>query len=427
MTPDTPPVVTDATRVRLHQLSMRPDGSEWIVGRIATGEFIAVEEVAVEVMRLLDEGLPVGEVRRRLAAETGRDLDVAGGVADLVELGFVAAVDGRPIAGPPVPTPTLPWLRPRHVRWMVTRPVGVGLVVLVAAAVLVLIRRPDMVPTARDLLWSPHGWVVLAGNAAICWSIIAVHELAHLATARAAGLPGRISLSTRLQFLAAQTTVSGIHGHPARPTRVTVYLSGMAVNVAVAAAAVLVGAAAAPGSMVARMSAATALVSLLCLMPQFLVFMRTDIYFLLQDLTSCRNLYASGSAYVRWWGRILWWRVAGRADRAADPSDGLPPRERRAVRVYAGLLLAGTAGAVGVAVTVTLPVAVTILTAAMYRLFTAGSPMTRLDGALTFGVIGGYWVLWCRTWWRRHGPRVSAACRWLRKTGSVGLTEDPAR
>ncbi|MEV4621416.1 hypothetical protein AB0J74_22245 [Asanoa sp. NPDC049573] len=36
-------------------------------------------------------------------------------------------------------------------------------------------------------------------------------------------------------------------------------------------------------------------------MPQFLLFMRTDLYFVLQDLTGSRNLYGDGGAYVRWW------------------------------------------------------------------------------------------------------------------------------
>ena len=39
--------------------------------------------------------------------------------------------------------------------------------------------------------------------------------------------------------------------------------------------------------------------TLLALPTQFMVFMRTDLYFVLQDLTRCANLYADGSAYLR--------------------------------------------------------------------------------------------------------------------------------
>ncbi len=51
---------------------------------------------------------------------------------------------------------------------------------------------------------------MIAVDAAIGWVLIALHELGHLATARAAGAPARISLGTRLQFLVAQTDVSGV-------------------------------------------------------------------------------------------------------------------------------------------------------------------------------------------------------------------------
>jgi putative peptide zinc metalloprotease protein len=410
---------TGASRVRLHHLHTRADGSEWVVGRVETGDFVAVPEIAVGALRLLADGLTIDETRRRLRAESGRDVDVAGFVAGLLDLGFIAAVDDRPVTGRPLPNATLPWLRPAHVRWVLSWPLAAGLAVLTAAAAVVLLRVPAALPTHHDLLWSPRGSVVLAGNAVTAWAVILLHELAHLVTARAAGLPGRMSLSTRLQFLAAQTDVSGVWAMPRR-VRLAVYLSGMAVNVAVAAAAVLARAATGPESLAGRLSAAVAAVSLLCIVPQLLVFMRTDVYFLLQDLSGCRNLYADGSAYLLWWGRRLRRWLDGRAGRPTDPGGGLSVREGRAVRLYAVLLLVGTAACVGVALTVTLPVAVTLLTAAGDGLLTGRSVAVRVDGLVTVAVVGGFWALWCRAWWRRHGKRVGA---WYRR--HRGRPEDP--
>ncbi len=394
--------VAGSTRVRLHDLRVRADGADWVVGRVETGEFIAVPEVAVAALRLLGAGLTVDDTRERLRAEHGRDIDVAGFATSLVGLGFVAAVDDRQVAGPPVPKPTLPALRPGHVRWVLSWPVAATLAVLAAAAAVVLVRRPDLLPVYRDLFWSGRASAVLAGNAALAWSIILLHELAHLVTARAAGVPGRMSLSTRLQFLAAQTDVSGIWAAPRRQ-RLAVYLSGLAVNVAVAATAVLVRAASTPGTVADRVGAATVAVSMLIVAPQLLVFMRTDVYFVLQDLAGCRNLYADGSAYVRWWARRLRHPLR---PAPVDPGTALPVRERRAVRAYAVLLAVGTAACLAVAATVTVPFAVTVLAASGHTLVSDGSPAARADALLALVAMGGFWVLWCRAWWRRHGRRV---------------------
>jgi putative peptide zinc metalloprotease protein len=113
-------------------------------------------------------------------------------------------------------------------------------------------------------------------------------RLGHLTTARAAGVPGRISLSSRLQFLVAQTDVSGIWVRPRR-TRFTVYLAGIAVNLAVAATAILLLAAVDPVGLPRRLLAATTVLSLVMIPFQLMVFMRTDLYFLIQDLTGADN------------------------------------------------------------------------------------------------------------------------------------------
>lgn len=119
-----------------------------------------------------------------------------------------------------------------------------------------LAMHPALLPGYRVLVWSPRVGLVLAVNVAIAWLITALHELGHLATARAAGAPARMTLSTRLQFLVAQTDVSGVWAAPRR-TRMTVYLAGIAVQVGVAGCCLLVLGAADPPGIVRKLLAVT--------------------------------------------------------------------------------------------------------------------------------------------------------------------------
>ncbi|WP_328709548.1 PqqD family protein [Microbispora hainanensis] len=105
------------SRVVLRELGVRPDRGEWIVGRVSTGDFVALPEVGMRVLRLLGDGLPVEDIQTRLRQETGAKLDIDSFVRHLADAGLVAAIDGRPVPAPDPPRPTFPWLRPGSVRW----------------------------------------------------------------------------------------------------------------------------------------------------------------------------------------------------------------------------------------------------------------------------------------------------------------------
>ncbi|MCF6526529.1 hypothetical protein [Streptomyces sp. JJ36] len=398
-----------ATQVTLHPLAMREDHGEWLVGRPETGVCVALPDDGVTVLRLLEQGLTVPETAARLPG-----LAVDAFLHDLVDLGFVAALDGRPVPQPDPPRPTFPRLRPAHVRWTLSPllPVLLGLLLAVAAGLLVA--RPELLPTFRNLLWSPHGSLVLAVGFGAGWLLLLLHECAHLATARAVGVPARMRLGTRLQFLVMQTDISGIELADRRH-RLTAYLAGIAVNLAVGAGALLLLAPLDPGGTAHRVLAATVLLAVLPLPFQLMVFMRTDLYFVLQDLTGCRDLYGDGAAYARYVGRRV--RRAVRKGRRgagapADPSRALPPRERRAVRLYSLVQVCGTVACLAVLATVTLPVDLALLHRAAVRLAGPGRSGTeRLDGAVVLAVLGGAHLLWAWTWRRERRRRRAGGGR----------------
>lgn len=403
-------LVTGSSRVAFRSLSMRPDGDSWVIGRVDTGDFIAAPAAAQQVITLLDSGHTVAAAARRLEQETGAPLAVADLVEALDELGFVAEIDGRARPGPAPVRASLRWLRPGHVRWLL-HPATAGLVLaIIAGAAVTAAVDHALVPQYRILVWSRHSGLVLVTDAALAWGLAWLHELAHLGTARAAGVPARFALSTRLQFLAVQTDVSGVWAAPRR-VRVTVYLAGMAVNLLVSSGCVLVLGLADPAGLARRLLSVLALMALLPLPLQLLIFMRTDVYFLVQDLAGCANLYADGSARVRYLLRRAW-HAARRAAAApsGDPSAALPRRERRAVRAYAWLLLAGTAGALAVAVSLTIPAEIALAAHAVGEV-SAGSVPDQVDGLAALIVLAGFQALWLRAWLRRHGRRVAA---WLR-------------
>ena len=400
-----PQAVADGSRIRLRPLSERRDGDEWVIGRPETGDFIAVPDVAHRVLTLLREGHAVERVATRLRAETGKSFAVRTFVAALDDLGFVAAIDEDVRPDPVTPKPSLPWLRAAHVRWLLhplTAAVAIAFAIVTAAA---LAWDHALIPSYRMLVWNEHPGLVLAIDAAIAWTLILLHEVAHLAAARATGVPARITISTRLQFLAAQTDVSGVWGAPRRQ-RMTVYLAGLGLDFVIVGTILLVLILAGPQGLARQLLCVAFAETLLAVPTQFMVFMRTDLYFVLQDLTRCANLYADGSAYLRYLARRAIRRGAGPDP---DPSRDYPPPQRRAVRVYSAVLLAGTAVCLGVEFAVSLPALIALLVRAVAEI--GATTLGTLDGAVMLAVLVAAQVLWFARWWGRHQGQVRSLTR----------------
>ncbi|MEV5410393.1 hypothetical protein AB0K60_16330 [Thermopolyspora sp. NPDC052614] len=380
--------------VEFHTFGTRRDGDEWIIGRVGSDQFMVIPAEGLRAIELLREGASTREARERLRAETGRLLDVESFVAGLAESGLVARIDGRPIDTPPLPEPTFPRLRPHHVRWTQHLLVHLGLAAVILAGLVVCLLDPGILPGWRTMIWSEHGSLVILGQIALAWLLVLLHEFAHLATARAAGIPGTISLGTRLQFLVAQTNVTGIWLLPFR-ARATVYLAGMTLDATICAAALVLIFLFGPHPLLSML----VLTELGCLLVQFLLFMRTDIYFLLQDLTGCRNLYGDSTAYLR---HLISMRGH------PDPLARLPKRERVSIRAYTVLLVAGTAASLAFAAAVTLPLLISLVATAAGTLMTGPDLIALLDATAVLALTTGMELLWARAWLRRHGHRIRA-------------------
>lgn len=397
-----PPVGGDGV-LTLHRLAIRSSDDDpelAVVGRPELGEFVELPRVGADAIRLLATGLRIAEVERRLRDEQGVELDLAELAETLIDLGFVAAVDGRarpdPAAG--LPGSHLPRLRPEHVGWLIRWPVLAVWLAVLAGAAATWWRRPELVPAPSDFYWTPYVGLAVLVNTGLFSLSLSVHELMHLATARGYGAQARISLSTRLHHLVVQTDVTAVWAVP-RAARYRVYLAGLGWDsFVVAGSTLLIGYAGLP-ALADRLLAALALLALLSILIQVRVYMRTDLYYVLMEWLRSRRLIEDGWEFIRHLGRRL------RRRPTTDPTADLPTRERRAVRGYAVAMAAGVAVALAAFAAFGLP----ILVEGTVRAFTNlagglrdGDPLRTFDSIAIIVVEGGLQVVFLATFYRRH-------------------------
>jgi hypothetical protein len=398
-------VIDAASRLALHQLTIREADDKpdtFVVGRPAGGQFVELPAIGVSAIRLLDSGLSVQEVEDQLADGDDRP-DVAGLIAALVDLSWVATLDGRPLPDPIGQARIqLAWLRPGHPGWLFSRPATLCYAALVLFAVTTMVRQPELLPSYQDFFWTSYPGLATLVNTALFAGSAVVHELMHLAAARSLGLPARIGLGTRLSLLALQTDVSAAWAVPRRQ-RYRIYLAGMAWDSAAASVALLVCGYANPGAPVRNLLAAYVLVTIVSLVLQAQIYMRTDLFFVLMDVLRCGNLFNDGLGYARYLGRRTAGALLGRAA-PPDPSRDLPAREQRAIRIYAPLVVLGSTAALSVFAFYFIPVLVETSAQAILAMQAGsdGSPVRALDGALALALQWGLQVAFLVTFIRTH-------------------------
>ena len=341
------------TRIALPPFVAQPDGDDVILGNPARNCFLAVPPDAAALLRWLADGLTVGEACNAYEREYAARPDVEEFLATLAEQGFLPAADESP-----APTRAMRGhfeqisvsLARRVCSWQVS---VVGLV-LAAAAVGASIADPSILPGPDALVFEHDQLVLAAGVALLTLVTVFFHELAHLVAARAADVPSRMGIGTRLWVLVAETDMSEIWFAPRR-RRWIAFLAGPALDVCLAAALLLAIFAVhrnliALPETILLLVRATTFVVFTRLLWQFYLFLPTDLYYALTTVFGCRNLMHDTQEYLVGWLARLTRRVP-----AVDQS-GVPPREMAVVRWFAFVWLGGRAVAFASLFLITLPV-----------------------------------------------------------------------
>ncbi|MGC4812213.1 hypothetical protein ACLQ29_16955 [Micromonospora sp. DT228] len=390
--------LADTTVVLLYPLHIG-DSEDGVceVGRVDTGDFVELPAEGVDLVRWLGEGLPLGEVRRRFADRYGTEPDLADFLDGIASCGFLRGDAGD--AGPPATGAGSPAtadrrgiavlanLPPHRVSWLLAPPMRLLYVGswLTVPSLLALV--PSLRPTPADAFLLDGVLANALVVAMVAWVLVLLHELAHAATVRALGVTGRLSISRRLWFLVAQTEMSAVRSVPRR-RRYAPYLAGLTWDLLLMSVCLvlqLVG-------VHERLVRGVVYTLTLSVVYQFLVFMRTDVYYVLGNWLRLGDLMGD----TRRWLANQVRRLVGR-----DPGHdlgGVPARELRIIRWYAPFYLLGSLAVTAALLALTVPAMVTMVRLAVDGLDAPVDGLAFLNGvgflalvALQLATFG--WVL----------------------------------
>jgi putative peptide zinc metalloprotease protein len=333
------PAVGLASRIGFGEISVVPDGGEFIVGDPAAGVFLALPEVGVQAITELRSGRTIGEVAASLAEETGTEVDVAEFVAGLIEAGLVRSVDGRPMRDDGTGERQRRWIagvRPERARLMFTRPAWALYTASFLWCVACLWLLPEYRPSFESILFYPDPAVSIVTIALAGIVLGSVHEAWHWLAGRAEGVSVRFALSRRAFLPVFETDLTQMWGIPRR-RKYGPLLAGLAFDALVLAICLALRVVAEPLSIppvLDRFLAVIVAVQVVSFGFQCLVFLRTDLYLVLSTALGCRDLLQVSRLYLK---SRLWRLNSTQQARLADAH----PRDLRLAPWFAVIYAAG--------------------------------------------------------------------------------------
>jgi putative peptide zinc metalloprotease protein len=347
------------SRYRVLPFTRVAEGDDVVIGRPDTLTFLAVSPDIVAILDWLDDGKSLAEARGLYEGVFGSAEDLSGAIEVLAAKGFllpwssepplaVGAGSGDGRSSGKVLTGLLTPLS------MLYGPLGLALQGgLIALACGLLWLDSSLAPGLRALFFQRHVTLTSATVIALSLGTLAWHELAHMAAAWRKGVRARFGVSHRLWMVVAETDLSRLWSLPRRERFLPILAGPLADGVFCAAVVILLFAERRQwvhfGSLSRTVLEAILVISVLRILWQCLLFVRTDFYYALAHLLGCRNLMADTETYLAGLAQFALRRSA------APDLSRLVRHERRAVRAYGVLWILGRLLAIGFLVTVQIP------------------------------------------------------------------------
>ncbi|GAA1237144.1 hypothetical protein GCM10009665_29110 [Kitasatospora nipponensis] len=353
----------------LHALVFLPEGDDVVVGRADTDEYVVLPADGAELIRFLTEGMTPRQAAERYAEQYGESVDIADFLTTLEELGFLAAPGETP---PATPAPVR-WQKLGRAMFSPAAWVCYGL--LVAAAVFEMFRVPGLDLDRHHLFYTDYFTVIELTLFLGQFPLLLVHEGFHTLAGRRLGLRSRLGLSHRMMYIVLETSMDGLVAVPRR-RRYLPILAGMVADVLVMALLTLIAdATRMPGGafpLVGRLCLALAYATLLRLIWQFFLHLRTDLYLLATTLLGCVDLHTTARGTLR--NMVRRW-----TKRPLEDPEQWHPTDRKVARWYVWFMVGGYTLTAVTFVSIVVPVGWHFLTGVLSRYNGHGSVSGLID------------------------------------------------
>jgi putative peptide zinc metalloprotease protein len=289
------------SKIRLHPIKVRKEKKRYIIEDQTTEEFYEMPEICVVAIRKISEGFELEEIEYELKAKFPlEEVNMIEFVEQLLELDLIEEVDGQTIETryKKKENQKLTWISPKFANLFFNRAAIISYALLFIINILLFVLNPQLFPRYKDVFVFDYMfqniilWIVLGGI------LVLFHELGHILAIRAQGLPAKLEVGHRLFLLVLETDLSLGWKLPSK-NRIILYLAGLGFDQVILFLALITQLffPIAPEIYISIIGFVVFHVVIRTFY-QCCVYMKTDLYYVLENVTGCNNLMENAKALI---------------------------------------------------------------------------------------------------------------------------------
>jgi len=285
----------------LYPLSIRKDKKHYIVEEPVSGDFFELPEIGVDALKRLEQGEELVSIEHTLKnSYPDEEVDMVDFVEQLLELGLVQKVDGVPVKREQSRATTNSggffWIPQSVGRLFFNRVMNKVYLLLFLANIIILILNPELFPHYKDIFLFDSMVLNILMYLSISLVLILIHEFGHILAIRAHDLPAKLSIGNRLIFIVFETDLTQAWKLDPKKRNI-LYLAGISfeqVILSLSFGIMLLF----PGAGITGVLGIIVLDIFIKFIYQCCFYMKTDVYYVVENITGCYNLMENGRIYL---------------------------------------------------------------------------------------------------------------------------------
>jgi putative peptide zinc metalloprotease protein len=290
------------SRLLLVPVNIRKDRKHYIVEDIALGEFYEMPRVCIDAIHLINNGGSIEEIERVLKDKYPNDeVDMLDFAEQLLIMGLIGEVDGVKVELKEKKKKDLGllWISPKIGEFFFNKAAYLVYFTLLLVNVFILLSHPSLFPHYKDLFVFDLMILNIPTWMGITIILVFIHEFGHILAMRAQNLPTKLEVGHRLILVVLETDMSSVWKLPSNKRNV-LFLAGLCFDTLILSCALISHLIFTNGSEIfLGVMNVVVLDTFIRMVYQGFIYMKTDLYYVIENVSGCYNLMENAQKAIR--------------------------------------------------------------------------------------------------------------------------------